>query len=458
LITAAKVIFLFVVYLLGAYHWSWFIHHGSPEILTWFDFTRFGFYAASMTRALRAWELPLYYPAGIDGEWVNFYWAHPDTPMLPTVLLFKWLPPEQVLWCWLQLFYAAGFIGVLHLARYLRLSVPVAALLALLLLGNGYLHSRWMSGQTDTISYFLLPWFWLAIAKLTAGDPIREKAMAVLMAVFLLSGGTHVTIWCWYALATAVIIQPIALFPVARVAAWFVLLVAIRIVPTLTVFPMAAVTNQAWMGGYSLKLIYAALFGGQSAIGQIQPFQWEYDAYIGWPALALTAVMLVLPGLTRFRLQVLVLASPFVLLMAGDNMTRVMTWGIPLLTGERCPTRMVIMPISLLFVYACVRLQMIKSYRPAIAGACLAMVAADWTWYSFTIRPTPSPGSVLNIAEPMIPSLPESKYWGVMPIMAINTSNHNTPGKRETTFNDIYRSSIAVGSLITLAALIMVLF
>lgn len=77
---------LALAYLVGAWQWAAFFSYGRDTFMLAHDWIRVGYYFAAVQDAIRDGVLPLYYAAGIDGEWVNFYWAHPDTPLLPHLL------------------------------------------------------------------------------------------------------------------------------------------------------------------------------------------------------------------------------------------------------------------------------------------------------------------------------------------------------------------------------------
>ncbi len=459
---------MLAVFLLGAWRWAAFVGYGQPGLLTYMDWTRAGYYYAAVEDSLRHWTLPLYYPSGLDGEWVNFYWAHPDTPLLPHILLLRFLAPGTFILLTTLAFYAAGCAGVLALARRYDFSLTATLLLAVLFLGNGYIVGHLRAGHVAWLAYFLVPWWCVYTWALADGVVLPGTGLALgsILALILLNGATHIAIWCWVVLAIIAATRPRTALAVIHGACWFVLMTAIRLVPTLTVFPLDVVTHFAWLGGYRWNLLLAAIFGGQPWIRLLHPYEWEYDAYLGGPAilfLILCGLLLpfFLPGRGR-HIRLLAAVSPFVFAMCGDSIAILRNNpSIPLLSGERIPTRMVIMPIVVLIIQACWSLDRVLKRagpalrRPLVTCAALLLCLTTAQLSAYMIVSAPIPRSQLIVPPPYSPTKPSGSGWGVMPIAEIEHDPRST--KREVTFDMIYVAAIKMGALITGAGLVLAL-
>ncbi len=460
---------LLLAYLLGAWQWAAFFSWGRDTFMLAHDWIRVGFYFAAVQDAIRAHVLPLYYAAGIDGEWVNFYWAHPDTPLLPHLLLLRFLRPTTFVAISALAFYTVGFLGVLALARRQRLSLLPTLLMLLLLLGNGYVLGHLRVGHLAWLAYFLLPWWCLYTWALADGEPIPGSSLKIagVLAIVLLDGGTHFALWCWLFLGVVALARPsTAAVVVARAACWFLLFTAIRLVPTLTVFPLGVVTHFAWMGGYDWASLGAALLGGQPALAPYSHFPWELDAYLGAPAVVFLVVFgLVAPFFLPARgrhLRLLAALAFFAFAMCGDSLARFRPYLlVPFIGGERLPTRMIIVPIVVLVVQACWALQRVLERaapplrRTLAATAVVLLCVTAWQLHAYAVLCRPYSTLPQTVPLPHLPALPSGTGWGPMPI-ALVTADPADP-KRAVTFETIYVQAITIGTVITAAGLFLAL-
>jgi hypothetical protein len=458
---------LALAYLVGAWQWAAFFSYGRDTFMLAHDWIRVGYYFAAVRDAIRDGVLPLYYAAGIDGEWVNFYWAHPDTPLLPHLFFLHWLRPTTFIVLTALVLYSVGFAGVLALARRYRLSLLPTLLMLLLFLGNGYLLGHLRVGHVAWLASFLLPWWCHYTWALADGEPLPRTSLVLggLLAVVLLDGGTHFALWCGLFLAViAVTRMSSAGAIVTRAACWFVLFGAIRLVPTLTVFPLDVVTHFAWMGGYSWASAWAALIGGQPALAPFTPFPWELDAYLGAPLVVFLLVFGLLAPFflpeRRRHLSLLAAVAFFLFAMSGDWLAHVRDrTGLPFIGGERLPTRMIIMPIVVLAVQACWALQRVLERvgargRRVLAGSAAALLlvaAAQLHAYAVLCRPYSSLPQ--TVPQPHLPAVPSGTGWGTMPIALVTSDPLEQ--KRGVTFEAIYVQAIKMGSLFTAVGMIL---
>jgi len=342
-------------------------------------------------------------------------------------------------------------------------------LLLLLLLTNGYLIGHLGVGQAAWISCFLMPWWCYYTWALAEGEPIPGSSvkLAALLAVVLLNGGTHLALWCWLALAVVAITRVRACGVVVRAGCWFLLFSSIRLIPTLTVFPLQAALANAWMGGYDWPLLRAAVLHGQPAIVQYRPFQWEYDAYLGWPAAVFVVVFgfiapFFLPERGR-HLRLLAAMAFFVFAMSGDWLIRLRdNPAIPILAGERMPTRMVIMPIVVLALQACVALQRVldrasaSMRRAVMAGAVGVLCATGVLFHAYADLLTPPASGEFVVPPPYLPSVPSGSDWGTLPLALVPYDPESL--YQSASFNMIYVQAIEIGSMVTGAGIVLAVF
>jgi hypothetical protein len=458
---------LTVAYLVGAWQWAAFFSWGRDSFMLAFDWIRVGYYFAAVQDAIRDRVLPLYYAAGIDGEWVNFYWAHPDTPLLPHLLLLHWLRPTVFIALTALAFYSVGFAGVLALARRLRLSLVPTLLMLLLFLGNGYVLGHLRVGHVAWLAYFLLPWWCHYTWALADGEalPGTSLALAGILAVVLLDGGTHFALWCWLFLAVLATLRPATAGAlVLRAACWFVLFTAVRLVPTLIVFPLGVVTHFAWMGGYDWASVWAAVSGGQPALAPYSHYPWELDGYLGTPLVVFLLVFgllvpFVLPERRR-HLALLAAVVPFLVAMSGDTLVHIRDrLGLPLLGGERIPTRMIVVPILVLVVQGCWALQRVLErtggrVRQALgAAAVLLLCVGAFQLHAYAVLCRPYSSLPQTVPQPHLPAVPSGTGWGPLPIALV--ASDPTGQFHGLTFDQIYVQAIQMGALVTAVGLLL---
>ena len=452
---------LAAAYLAGAWQWATFFSWGRDTFMLAHDWIRVGYYFAAVQDAIRDRVLPLYYAAGIDGEWVNFYWAHPDTPLLPHLFLLHWLRPPTFIALTALALYSAGFAGVLTLARRLRLSLVPTLLLLLLFLGNGCVLGHLRVGHVAWLSSFLLPWWCHYTWALADDEPLPRTSLALagILAVVLLDGGTHFALWCWLVLAVIAALRPVSAGPiVVRAACWFVLFTAVRLVPTFTVFPLAVVTHFAWMGGYGWASLWAALSGGQPALAPYSLYAWELDGYLGTPLVVFLLVFgLLVPFLLPARRRHLVLLAaivPFAVAMSDDRLVHVRDQiGLPLLGGERIPTRMIIVPILVLAVQGCWALQRVldrtagRTRQALGTAAVLLLCVGAFQLHVYAVLCRPYSSLPQTVPQPHLPMVPSGTGWGPLPIAMVTSDP--TGQRRGLTFEQIYVQAIEMGALVT---------
>lgn len=456
--------------LLGAARWTAFLWYGTDDLLTWMDWLRITYYYASIRDAWASGTLPLYYAPYYDAEWLNFMWAHPSSPTLPYLLLVPFVRPGLLNLGVCLTYYALGAAGVVAFAKRAALSWPVAVVFGVVALGNGYLADNLGVGHDAFIACFLFPWWLVFLWDFAEGTPTRyaDLSFGALMALVMLGGGAHLALWWWTATVIVIALQPRVWVVGARAGGWFVLFAAVKLIPMVTVYPLECLKHypQA-MGFHQWGEVWAALMGGQPAVLAYGPFQWDRSCYFGI-ASALIVLGACCPWGTRWsrgwRFQLALL--PSLLAMIGDTAAPWKASSNPLLAAifsDRFTTRLIIVPAMVWVAQACTVLEDWRRHstprvQQVVSGVLLAYALGIgvqfWRYQDVTAPQLRGGPPDLLAVIPPAPNAPVGVWWGIMPIAAVphNPAVHNKP---DLTFNDIYRSSIRLGILVTLVGMVL---
>lgn len=361
---------MYLLFVLGAVWWSWFFYFGQISTAV-FDFGWFASYRGVLSDALIAHELPLYRAqhAGVPWfPWDNrvaeyLYWAHPQTPLLPHVFLarapFSWYVIVPLL-----IFYAIGCAGIMQLVRRYHLAFGPAALLFVLCMFNGHLMAHmgvWHSWE----GAFFTPWLIYYTCVAIEERPTTQHAigLGVLLTLIVYQGQMHVLVYDVLFLGLLALAVPSRAWWVTKVGLVIGTLGCARLLPTFFIFPFGEPAAQnMYFAAFEPPYRVLEAFVSRDALYHYQNW-WEYEMYVGWAALALTPFALY--GLVRWYYRVLpVLLLLFTWCYAWDVVVLPGTFGIgmvrfdwwhwlhiPLLSTERVPTRLLLLP-TLFAVFA----------------------------------------------------------------------------------------------------------
>ncbi len=377
---------LAVLYLGGLVHWALFLGTFTQPLrgptFSFEDWPKEYRYASILQQAVRQGEVPYFISRPIH---TRRFLALPEVSWSPQVVLLRVLEPGRFVLANTCLLYSTGFLGLLLLARRLRLgSLPLVFLFLLFFL-NGHLTAHLAVGHSMWAAHLLLPWFCLAVWAFAEHPEDRRAPVGVALVLFLLllQGGFHLFVWCVMLVGLIGLFDRRKLRPAAAALLWTAALGLCRLLPAyfllerkdqtfLSGFPSVAVL---WHGLVSLVPADAAAAGGH--FGQLQ--SWEYDFYVGLVGLAWLLFFGVYRAWRGPRHASLGLASPLVLmaLLSLDDLYA--PWNalpIPLLSAERVSSRLLLLPLLFLALFSARRMQEWLRERPHGLRPALAIVGA----------------------------------------------------------------------------------
>jgi hypothetical protein len=440
---------------LGVLHWLYVFGFLTPGFagmtFTVADWPKEVRYYVALQQAVTDGRIPYYVSKSIQET--RKFLANPEVPWSPDVLLLRFCALDVFLALKVIVWYAAGFAGLILIRRRYGLGLLPFTFLFLLFSFNGHIVAHLAIGHSMWTGYFLLPFVFLYAADvLEAATPAAPVKLALVFFLMLLQGALHVFVWCLLLLLLGVAFRPRAWKPALLALAWTAALGACRLVPAAVV--LFGKTEALFISGYPGVVDLAAAFV------RIRPITyprvgglfgtlnwWEYDAYLGVVGLAWLlwfGVALRFKGVKSrlfavFEGPIAILA----LLSFDDIYAAVNRLGLPLLSGERVSSRLLIVPIVFLMPAAAVRMERVLEASPrrrllsVLALVAAALIAAGLAVHSHSWS--------LPVLERSWPAPPHSRDLG----LAILDARELGPTARDTA----YLWSVRVSAVMTLLAL-----
>ena len=360
---------LLILYLAGIVLWGQFLNWGSIP----FDFHDWAEINAPRLAFVRdaviKGELPLHMPdSSALRNVTDRFMSLPDAFLSPQVLFLNFMQVGPFVLFNTVLLYTAGFFGLLWFKRRFNLSPIVFALLFFLFNFNGHILSHTSVGHITWGGYYLFPWFFALLFRLTDGERYWRWAveMALLLFITVLQGSFHHFVWeclflgffglaawrCWQPLLKALIFA--ALFNMVRF------------------LPPALLLGQfdtEFLGGYPRPWQIFTAMVQQVTPATSKPMMnffsnqgyWEYDIYVGWAGvLFLIAGLLlwIIPQIKTRRVSPLIWPMIALTLFSVWNIYLPLTHlPIPILNGERVTSRFIILPFTLALLLAAEAIQ-----------------------------------------------------------------------------------------------------
>ncbi len=294
--------------------------------------------------------------------------------------------------------------------------------------------------------YFFLPFFFLLLLQMTENPENRSAPVLVglVLAAMLLQGSSHAFVWCVLFLLLMFVFGAAPRRRTAEALLWSAGLGLFRLAPAAAILLGRRV--QAFETGYpSLVDFLAGLVWvhdatvprrGSGSMGGLH--WWEFDTFIGLPALVWLVAFGVVFGLVRGRTEWRRLSGP-VAVMAALSLGRLYlpftAWKIPLLSSQRVSSRLLIVPVGLLVVLAAAAgdewMRRVRRGR-AVIVACVVLTAVLLAWHSYTwsvprvaekLPPPPKPRRLeVTIVEPPSPLVGRDALYRAVVVGAALTS------------------------------------
>lgn len=419
-----RTIALACLYLVGVFHWMFFLNFGDvPYDIE--DWHTAGAYYYFLQDAVRSGQFPLH----MDSPLVTTprYLARPDTPLSPTVFLLTFLSPGVYTLVDTLIWYSIGYIGLLWLGRRYKFSLLAFTVLFLLFNFNGFITDHLAVGHTMYIGYFLLPILALQILKMVEHPRVRLTwivATALVFCGMFMLGAFHLAIWCGLFLTILAVIYPRYLLNILKVFGLAVVLSLWRILPPAMEFKAGG--NITFLTGFPslADLIYGMIKLVPPAFAPKTEWTsigwWELEFYIGLLGVLVILVFgIYLP--LRNRSKEGVLFAPIfgvTLLSIGKIYMAIFYLPLPLVDSERVSTRFFIVPLVFLAILSAIHLQrFLERWGPfslrkiLFAFGLILLMAHDFMQHSrlwrvtnlyglFPSQPTDVHASVINYPDP----------------------------------------------------------
>jgi hypothetical protein len=367
------------LFLGGAYLWAVFIQRGASQMnyTDWAAIT--GPRLTVVQDAMHKLTLPFHAAHNSALKGTPRYFSVPDVFASPQFILLGYLTIEQFTIVNTLLLYGLGFWGLLRIRSRYHLSLLPFSLLFLLTDFNGEILAHFTVGHVTWWSNFLFSWFilWILDVVQDGGGWRWVLKTSLLLLVIFLQGGYHQFVWALFFLGLIGLSYPRLFLLMLKTAIAAVALSLVRLLP---IFLEAGSFQPDNYGGYpDLLSIWNSLVVPAKPL-EIFPVivqnyfltldAWELSLYVGGLGaffLLGFGVFYLLKDQQRPSLARLLLpCAGMVLLSLGLTFSYLRTYlPLPLFTGERVATRIIILPFMTVIVLATIECQRWLDRRPS---------------------------------------------------------------------------------------------
>ena len=389
----------------------WFFRAGDLDWHASGDWKKEWTYYTAVREGLRDGQLPWYLKEFFQGT--DRFFANPETPVAPHVLLMAWMGVSPFLVLQFVLLFIIGFAGFQRLAGELQLG-PIAstAFIAILLL-NGNLVGHLAAGHFQWAGYFVIPWVFLFLHRASAGDTgsRTQAGLGLALGLMVAVGGWHVFVWCVIFVGVFLLCNRARWWLGAGAAALAAGLIAYRAFPAILVF---GAHDTEFLHSYEQITILLAALVGYPRDMPCCLFWFEYDAYVGWVGMVLVCAGFTAPLSRVWREPVAALWAPSVamLVLSTFNIYKWTLFRLPGFVSERVASRLLVVGLLGFALLGCVQLNLWLTRRPitharraALALAGLLM-AAQLLVRANAVRPASDQGLgrvAVNVISPRPP-------------------------------------------------------
>ncbi len=375
-----SVIWILALYAIGVFFWGNFLNWGKTPL----DFEDWGVINSPrfdfMQDALRSGQLPLHmkYENFHDQDHplhgvTDRFLSMPDVITTPQTLLLAGVGISTFIYFDLLIHFTIATLGLLWFRRKYNLSLLAYGILFLLFHFNGYIQSHYGIGHITWAGYFLFPWFIVLVIQFVEGEQnwMWVAKVAGLLFYMVLAGSEHHFTWALIFLGVfgLVCYDKIKWILAAGLCAG--LLSAVRLLPPLLIVQAIQSTSV-----HKLLVGYPTLLDlGRSMVTLVPSANlnfvasgvdwlgyWEFDIYVGLTGAAFIIFFGIFSWLRQVRLfptfQKLIAPLLVVFLLSvGKYYSSTRVLRIPLFDGERAPSRMIGLPLTILILIAVIYFQ-----------------------------------------------------------------------------------------------------
>jgi hypothetical protein len=380
------IVTLIVLFSIGFAFWCWFFNRGRLTFVP-HDWSLFGKYLSVIKQSLADKAIPYYVSNHFLGT--DRFLGLPETILSPQIFLLNYSSIGTFVLIHFLILYTLGFAGCILIKRKFELSLFTFSILFMIFNFNGHIISHLSVGHLSWGGYFLLPYFVLWSINLADGEDSKHQIgkLAFILFGILLQGSLHIYLWCLILLGTLCIQGKGLRKPIMMIILLSFSLSAFRLFP-------AAITffnkEHGFVSGFpSIAVLVESLIQIRdpnylipmgSVIG-VRVGWWEFSHYIS----VLGFGMIIYFGyyqrlknysgpdpylFRHFDLPIIVLTVFSLSYIFG----LIASLPIPLINVERNSSRFLILPLLLLTVISCVRLQQtLNNHKVALNTGLMAL-------------------------------------------------------------------------------------
>lgn len=360
-------------YVAALAYWLVYLLKGKPTF-TGNDWLKEQVFTNLVRDSIQSWSLPWkmstdFYHAGV----VELI-ANPEISLTPDVWLLPMLSNNAYFLVHWLLFFTAGFVGTVLLAKKYHLTSLAFLFFVGLFNFNGFIGAHLSEGHIQWAGYFLFPFFFFWLGDLAEEAHIARTRAAIklslLLGVMFLNGSFHMAIWCLMLMALTLLYRR----DLARWIGLTIILVGLmamaRLLPAAIYFPAKTDFVSGYPSISTLLDAFTYIYHPEnpSTGGSFGSLKWhEYNFYIGYVGF----VFLLVGAYEYVRQKLKVVPQwwiPAALIMfmfsMGDVYQLIPNSGIPFSTIERVGSRFIVMPFCVLLLLAAVGFSNLQKRHP----------------------------------------------------------------------------------------------
>lgn len=371
------ILWLLAFYLFGLLLWGEFFNWHRSSI-SYFDWATINLPRYEVIRdALHFGEFPLHVANSASLHRVtDRFWGMPDIISTPQMLVMLFVDADTFAFLDVLFFYTIATAGLIYFKKQFNLSLIAYTILFFLFNFNGYIQSHYSAGHASWGGYFLFPWVFILIFKLTEAPQGWRwvTGMAFLFLYMLLAGSEHHFLWLCIFLAVLALTHFSRFKWILAAVVLSGLLGAVRLLPPVLQIGKFVSSSQVggFFSGYQTSTdVLTSLFVLSKPLNDLADtgkdlllnplFPWETDFFIG----LVGGLFLLYFGVFKWaqdqwsgkRFAQLILPALVLFLLAQGDVYKFTLFNIPFFASERVSSRMIAVPLVLLMFIAAIYFQ-----------------------------------------------------------------------------------------------------